>query len=54
MRANKKWDLFTKGIISYEQLLENNCLNDNQKLQVESEVKKLPPSINKKAIKTFL
>jgi hypothetical protein len=54
MRSNKKWDLFTKGIVSFDQLLENNCLNDNQKLQVESETKKLPPKINKKAIKAFL
>jgi hypothetical protein len=54
MRSNKKWDLFTKGIVSFEQLLENNCLNDNQNLQVEYELKKTPPRINKKAIKAFL
>jgi hypothetical protein len=54
MRSNKKWDLFNKGIISFKQVLENNCLNNNQKLQVEHEVKKYPPRINRESIKAFI
>jgi hypothetical protein len=54
MRSNKKWNLFNEGIISFKQVLKNDCLNDNQRLQVETEIKKLPPRINIKSIKNFL
>jgi hypothetical protein len=55
IRDDKKWELFEKGIVSYKQLLDSNYpLNKNQRLQAESEVKKLPPFINKAEIKRFL
>lgn len=55
IRNEKKWELFSKNIVSFEQLLDNDYpLNNSQRLQVETEVKNLPPHIDKIEIKKFL
>jgi predicted RecB family nuclease len=55
IRSDKKWELYRKNIISFEDLLESGYpLNKNQRLQVETEAKKLPDHIDKDAIKKFL
>jgi CRISPR/Cas system-associated exonuclease Cas4 (RecB family) len=55
IRNDKKWELFNKDIVSFKQLLDSGYpLNKSQCLQVETEVKKLPPHIDKMEIKKFL
>jgi len=52
---DKKFDLYKRGVITYEQLLENaEELNDATRLQIETFVYKKPPVINKEPIRAFL
>jgi hypothetical protein len=53
--ASKKWALYQKGLVSFKALLDNHApLSDKYLLQVETEAKNLPPTINKAGIKSFL
>ncbi|GBU26554.1 hypothetical protein R84B8_00064 [Treponema sp. R8-4-B8] len=59
LKMEKKFDLYKRGVISYEQLLESSLkseekLNDAALLQIETFVYKKPPVINKEAIRVFL
>ncbi len=49
----KKYELYHKGIMSYEDVIEQGIkLSKNQKMQVEAEYKNLPPYIDKEKIKS--
>jgi hypothetical protein len=55
MQFKKQLAFYSGGIISFEQLLESGeKISKTARLQVETEVYKRPPTINKNAIKTFL
>jgi len=55
LRMDKKFDLYNRGIVSYEQLLESGeKLNDAARLQAETFVYKKPPVFNKAGIRAFL
>jgi len=55
MQFKKQLALYSRGIISFEQLLESGeKIGKNARLQVETKVYNRPPTINKKAVKTFL
>jgi hypothetical protein len=51
----KRVALFQQGIVTFEQVLNSGVkLGKAAKLQVETEVRNLPPTINKKAVRSFL
>jgi hypothetical protein len=55
LKSAKKFELYQEGIVSFEDIL--NCdisLSDKQLRQVEAEIRALPPTVNKKAIRSFL
>jgi len=59
LRFNKKLELYEKGIVTIEQLLENAKnqqieINDSTRLQAETFFHNKPPAINKKEIQKFL
>jgi len=55
LRFNKKLALYRRGIVSFEQLLQSGeDVSDSTRLQVESTVYKLPPAVDKEAIRAFL
>jgi len=55
MQFKKQLAFYSRGIISFEQLLESGeKISRTARLQVETQVYNRPPTINKKAIKTFL
>jgi hypothetical protein len=60
LQFDKKIDLYRKGIVTFEQLLENSNkqngvkLNDIARLQVETQVYNRPPTIDTEAIGAFL
>ena len=55
LQLNKKYELYRKGIVSYEDLLKNEyVLNPRQVLQVETSVLNLPDHIDKDEIQSFL
>ncbi len=54
MRGSKKFELYHKGIISYDDIITNNiALNDVQKLQIDA-YKSGEVTIDKRIIKEFL
>lgn len=55
LQLQKKYELYHKGIVSYEDLLKDKSeLNSRQELQVETSVLNLPDHIDKAEIKAFL
>lgn len=50
----KKTKLYQKGLISFDQLIASDELNDNQRMQVEWELQNKPAYIDKEFIKEFL
>lgn len=55
LSAEKKYEYYHQGIVSFEDILKADIdLNERQRLQVETAVKKLPDTVNKKAIREFL
>ena len=55
LQLQKKYELYHKGIVSYEDLLKDKSeLNSRQELQVETSVLNLPDHIGKAEIKAFL
>ncbi|MCR5606338.1 MAG: DUF2779 domain-containing protein, partial [Treponema sp.] len=54
VRFPKAFDYYEKGIITFEQAYESEILKGNNLQQVESELKQLPPQINKEELKDFL
>jgi hypothetical protein len=55
IRSAKKMELYSRGIVSFEQLLESGeYLNKIARLQVESYVNNSPPHIDKDEISLFL
>lgn len=51
---NKKLDMYYKGIISYEDILDNGGFNEKANEQMRFELYDLSPKINKDKIKDFL
>jgi len=55
MRSEKKLELYRRGIVSFEQLLESGeKLSSLARLQIETQVYNKPPAIDKTAIKAFI
>lgn len=54
MKKQKKVQLYNEGCVSFEELLQNNTVNGNYKLQMRYEVSNLPPLINKEKIAKFM
>jgi len=55
LRNTKKFNCYRQGIISYDQVLNSNVpLNEKQMLQVQSEIEKLPPTVDTVEILSFL
>jgi hypothetical protein len=55
LRGSRKFELYREGIVGFENVL--NChvkLNNKQQRQVEAEVRRLPPIVNRQAIRAFL
>ena len=54
MQRKKKLQLYNEGCVSFEDLLRNNTINGNHKLQMRYEVSDLPPLVNKERIAEFM
>ncbi|MDR0496930.1 MAG: DUF2779 domain-containing protein [Treponema sp.] len=55
LRSDKKFALYRRGIVSFEQLLDSDeKLNATARLQVETQVYNRPPAVDKEAIRVFL
>lgn len=54
MQRKKKYQLYNEGCVSFEDLLRNNTINGNHKLQMRYEVSDLPPLVNKERIAEFM
>jgi hypothetical protein len=55
IRLDKKFDLYRRGIITFEEILSSGeKIAPAARLQIESEVKRLPPAIDPEAIRAFL
>jgi hypothetical protein len=55
MRKALKYELYRKGIVSFEQLLEHGApLNDKAYMQVEAELENRAPHVDKNKITSFL
>jgi len=53
--GDKKFECYQNGIITFEQVINSNIhLSDKQTLQVKSETEKLPPTIDRAEIRSFL
>lgn len=54
MQKRTMFKHYRASVISFEDAMEKNVLNDNQALQVKHELNKLPPYINKEVIQETL
>jgi len=55
LNKDKKYEYYRNGIITFKQVIKNNVhLSDKQLLQVRTETEKLPPTIDRKEIRSFL
>ncbi len=55
MQARKKYEYYDKGILSYQDVIEQKTgLNDRQRMQVEASLYHKPPFVDKVGIKDFI
>ena len=54
MRCSKKIEMYKRGHISFEDIIENEIVNDKALEQIRFNLKDCPPKINKEAIKELM